>query len=34
MVGQILVSNQYVDGPAIGDPSLTVFPPVEQYRTE
>ena len=34
MVGQILVSNAYVDGPAIGDPSLTVFPPVEQYRTE
>ncbi|MBK7586290.1 MAG: IgGFc-binding protein [Myxococcales bacterium] len=34
MVGQILVSNQYVDGPYIGDPSLTVFPPVEQYRTE
>jgi hypothetical protein len=34
MVGQILVSNQYVDGPALGDPSLTVFPPVEQYRTE
>ena len=34
MVGQILVSNGYVDGPALGDPSLTVFPPVEQYRTE
>jgi hypothetical protein len=34
MVGQILVSNEYVDGPYIGDPSLTVFPPVEQYRTE
>jgi hypothetical protein len=34
MVGQLLVSNQYVDGPYIGDPSLTVFPPVEQYRTE
>jgi hypothetical protein len=34
MVGQILVSNQYVDGPYIGDPSLTVFPPVEQFRTE
>ncbi len=27
MVGQILVSNGYVDGPALGDPSLTVFPP-------
>jgi hypothetical protein len=34
MVGQILVSNQYVDGAYIGDPSLTVFPPVEQFRTE
>lgn len=34
MVGQILVSNQYCDGAYIGDPSLTVFPPVEQYRTE
>jgi len=34
IIGQILVSNQYVDGPYIGDPSLTVFPPVEQYRTE
>lgn len=34
LVGQILVSNEYVDGPYIGDPSLTVFPPVEQYRTE
>ena len=34
MVGQILVSNQYLDGNYIGDPALTVFPPVEQYRTE
>ncbi|TKC94163.1 IgGFc-binding protein [Polyangium fumosum] len=34
MVGQIQVSNGYVDGPAIGDPSLTVFPPIEQFRTE
>jgi hypothetical protein len=34
IVGQILVSNQYVDGPYIGDPSLTVFPPVEQFRAE
>lgn len=34
MVGQILISNEYVDGPYTGDPSLTVFPPVEQYRTE
>jgi len=34
MVGQLLISNQYVDGPYIGDPSLTVYPPIEQYRTE
>lgn len=34
MVGQILVSNQYCGWAYIGDPSLTVFPPVEQYRTE
>ncbi|APR83405.1 Hemagglutinin/hemolysin-related protein [Minicystis rosea] len=34
MVGQILVSNEYIDGPALGDPSLTVMPPVEQFRTE
>ncbi|MRG97871.1 IgGFc-binding protein [Polyangium spumosum] len=34
MVGQIQVSNGYVDGPALGDPSLTVFPPIEQFRTE
>lgn len=34
MIGQILVSNQYCDGAYIGDPSLTVMPPVEQFRTE
>ncbi|MBL8678673.1 MAG: IgGFc-binding protein [Myxococcales bacterium] len=34
IVGQILVSNQYVDGPALGDPSLTVFPPVDQFRAD
>ena len=34
MVGQILVSNQYVGGAATGDPSLTVFPTVEQYRRD
>ncbi len=34
MIGQILVSNDYVDGPPLGDPSLTVYPPVEQFRTE
>ena len=34
MVSQILVSNQYCDGAYIGDPSLTVYPPVDQFRTE
>ncbi|MBI5534172.1 MAG: IgGFc-binding protein [Deltaproteobacteria bacterium] len=34
MVGQILISNGYVEGAVIGDPSLTIYPPVEQYRTE
>jgi len=34
MVGQILVSNQYCDGAYIGDPSLTIYPPIEQFRTE
>lgn len=34
MIGQLLISQGYVDGPNLGDPSLTVFPPVEQYRTE
>ncbi|MBK6517749.1 MAG: IgGFc-binding protein [Polyangiaceae bacterium] len=34
IVGQLLIANQYVDGPYIGDPSLTIFPPVEQYRQE
>ena len=34
MVSQILISNQYCDGAYIGDPSLTVYPPVEQFRTE
>lgn len=31
-VGQILVSQQYVAGAYSGDPSLTIFPAVEQYR--
>ncbi|MCS6902555.1 MAG: hypothetical protein RMJ98_19910, partial [Myxococcales bacterium] len=31
---QILISQGYVSGDAIGDPSLTVFPPVDQFRTE
>ncbi len=34
IIGQLLVSQGYVDGPYVGDPSLTVFPPVEQFRTE
>jgi hypothetical protein len=34
LVGQILISQGYVEGATLGDPSLTVFPPVEQYRTE
>ncbi len=34
LIGQLLVSQGYVDGAYKGDPSLTVFPPVEQYRTE
>ncbi len=34
MIGQILVSQGYVQGPNTGDPSLTVFPPVDQYRSE
>jgi hypothetical protein len=31
-VGQILVSQQYVAGAYSGDPSLTIFPALEQYR--
>jgi hypothetical protein len=34
MVGQLLISQGYIEGAATGDPALTVFPPVEQYRTE
>ncbi|MGE0327207.1 MAG: IgGFc-binding protein [Polyangiaceae bacterium] len=34
MIGQLLVSQGYVQGGYSGDPSLTVFPPVDQYRTE
>lgn len=32
-VGQILVSQEYVAGAYSGDPSLTIFPPFEQYRS-
>lgn len=31
MIGQLLVSQTYTDAHT-GDPSLTIFPPVEQYR--
>jgi len=34
LIGQLLISQEYVDGPLTGDPSLTVFPPVDQYRDE
>lgn len=34
LIGQILVSQEYVDGPLKGDPSLTVFPPVDQFRAQ
>ncbi|MEM1030512.1 MAG: IgGFc-binding protein [Myxococcota bacterium] len=34
MVGQYLVSQDRIDGAKTGDPAMTVFPPVEQYRTE
>ena len=33
-VGQILISQGYLEGALTGDPSLTVYPPVEQFRTE
>jgi hypothetical protein len=32
-VGQILVSQAHVDGRLIGDPSLTIFPAAEQFRS-
>lgn len=34
IIGQILISNEYIQGTYIGDPSLTIYPPVEQFRTE
>ena len=34
MVAQLQVSQEYVDGSLTGDPSLTVFPPVAQYRDQ
>ncbi|MEZ4384698.1 MAG: IgGFc-binding protein [Nannocystaceae bacterium] len=34
MIAQLLISQEYVDGSYTGDPALTVFPPVAQYRDE
>jgi hypothetical protein len=34
LIAQLLISQEYVDGPYTGDPSLTVFPPVDQYRDQ
>ncbi|NUO53969.1 MAG: hypothetical protein HOV80_34420 [Polyangiaceae bacterium] len=34
LVGQLQVSQGYIQGQLLGDPDLTMFPPVEQYRTE
>jgi hypothetical protein len=31
-VGQVLVSQEEIDGPYTGDPSLTIFPAVDQFR--
>jgi hypothetical protein len=34
LVSQVLISQGYVSGATTGDPSLTVFPPADQFRTE
>lgn len=34
MVGQLLISQGYVEGPKTGDPSLTIFPSIDQYRSK
>ncbi len=34
LLGQFQISQGYVDGAFIGDPSMTVMPPVDQYRSE
>ena len=34
MIAQLLISQEYVDGPYTGDPALTVFPPIAQYRDQ
>ena len=34
MIAQLLISQEYVDGPYTGDPALTIPPPVDQFRDE
>jgi hypothetical protein len=34
VVGQLLVSQGYVEGASLGDPSLVLLPPVEQYLSD
>lgn len=34
MVAQLQISQEYVEGSITGDPSMTVFPPVDQYRDQ
>lgn len=34
VIGQLLISQGYVSGALTGDPSLTIFPPADQFRTE
>lgn len=34
ILGQFLISQGYVQGALTGDPALTIFPPVEQYRSD
>jgi len=34
MIAQLQISQEYVDGNITGDPSLTILPPVDQYRDE
>jgi hypothetical protein len=34
IVGQLLISQGYLEGALTGDPALTVFPPIDQFRNE
>jgi hypothetical protein len=34
IIGQILVSQTFCNGALTGDPSLTIYPPTEQYRKD